>query len=375
MKICKKTIMDQTDPDIKFDENGISNHWHDYFKRLKPIHKDTKIRDIALNNLIDQIIKNGRKKEYDCIVGLSGGVDSTYVCYLSKNLGLRPLVVHFDNGWNSEAAVQNIESTIETLGLDLYTYVVDWEEFKNLQLSFLKASTPDSEIPTDHGMIALLYNLANKHKIKYILTGVNVTQESILPLKWGYGYFDLKYIKAVNRLFSKNKLITFPKLPFLKLLYFSKIKGIRFISFLDYFPYNKKETIELLVKQVNYKPYEGKHHESVYTRFFQSYILPKKFKIDKRKAHLSNLICSGQITRQEALNELKKDISSPDLIIKDKNFLLNKFELSKAEFEAILDLPPKLFSDYPNNYNFFEFLKKIKKLMSGILGKKLFEIE
>lgn len=367
--------MDQTDPDIKFDENGISNHWHDYFKRLKPIHKDPKIRDTALNNLIDQIKKDGRRKEYDCIVGLSGGVDSTYVCYLAKNLGLRPLVVHFDNGWNSEAAVQNIESTIETLGLDLYTYVVDWEEFKNLQLSFLKASTPDSEIPTDHGMIALLYNLANKHNIKYILTGVNVTQESVLPLKWGYGYFDLKYITAINRLFSKNKLKTFPKLSFLKLLYFSKIKGIRFISFLDYFPYNKKETLELLVKHVNYKPYEGKHHESVYTRFFQSYILPKKFKIDKRKAHLSNLICSGQITRQEALNELKKDICSPDLIIKDKNFLLNKFELSKEEFDVILDLPPKLFSDYPNNYNFFEFLKRIKKLMSGILGEKLFEIE
>lgn len=375
MRICNKTIMDETDPDIQFDKDGVSNHWHNYFQRLKPIHKDPQIRDTELNNLIDRIKKKGRSKEYDCIVGLSGGVDSTYVCYLSKKLGLRPLVVHFDNGWNSELAVKNIETTINTLELDLYTYVVDWNEFKDLQLSFLKASTPDAEVPTDHGMIALLYKMANKHNIKYILTGVNVTQESILPLKWGYGYFDLKYIKSVHKIFSKTKLKTFPRLPFLKLLYNSKFKGIKFISFLDYFDYNKKETLELLTEKVNYKRYEGKHHESVYTRFFQSYILPKKFNIDKRKAHLSNLICSGQITRDQALNEMKKDICSAEIIEKDKKFLINKFELSNNEFDEIMNAPPKLFFDYPNSYSFFEYLKKVKRFFSNIIGEKFFEIE
>ena len=375
MRVCSKTIMDETDPDIEFDKDGISNHWHNYFRRLKPLHQDSNIRDKALDKLVLEIKKNKKNKSYDSIVGLSGGVDSTYVCYLAKTLGLNPLVVHFDNGWNSELAVKNIETTINTLELDLYTYVVDYNEFKDLQLSFLKASTPDAEVPTDHGMIALLYKMANKYNIKHILTGVNVTQESILPLKWGYGYFDLKYIKSVHKTFSQTKLKTFPRLPFLKLLYYSKFKGIKFISFLDYFDYNKEKTLKLLTEKVNYKRYQGKHHESVYTRFFQSYILPKKFNIDKRKAHLTNLICSGQITREEALLELEKDIISSEMLKKDKKFLINKFEITKEEFNNIMNLEPKLFLDYSNNYDFFEFLKKLKRIFSAVLGEKIFEIE
>ena len=375
MKICNKTIMDETDPDIQFDNHGISNHWYNYFQRLKPIHTDSFIRNKELDSLLLKIKAKGENKKYDSVIGISGGVDSTYVCYLAKSLGLNPLAVHFDNGWNSEAAVKNIENTIDILGIDLYTYVVDWNEFKDLQLSFLKASTPDSEVPTDHGMIALLYNIASEHNIKYILTGVNVATESVLPLKWGYGYFDLKYIKGVHKRFSSNKLKSFPQLPFWKLVLYSKVKGIRFISFLDYFDYNKEKTLELLTEKVNYKQYQGKHHESVYTRFFQSYILPKKFNIDKRKAHLSNLICSGQITRDQALNEMKKDICSAEIIEKDKKFLINKFELSNNEFDEIMNAPPKLFFDYPNSYNFVEYFKKVKRFFSNIIGEKFFEIE
>lgn len=367
--------MDQTDPDIKFDENGISNHWHDYFKRLKPIHKDPKIRDTALNNLIDQIKKNGRNKEYDCIVGFSGGIDSTYVCYLTKNLGLRPLLVHFDNGWNSNKAKKNISRILDKLGLNIFLYEVDWNEFKNLQLSFLKASTPDCDIPNDHGMIALLYRMAFKYKVKYILTGINSAQESVLPLKWGYGYFDLKYIKSINKKFSKVKLKTYPKITFLKLFYYSKIKGIRFIPFLDYFEYDKEKAAKVLKDELNFIKYDGKHFESIYTRFIQSFILPKKFNIDKRKAHFSNMICSGQMTKKEALFEMKKDIYPSNILKEDKDIFLKKLELTENEFDNIMKLPPKLFIDYPNNYYFFESLKLIKRIFKRIIGHKIFEIE
>ena len=203
--------------------------------------------------------------------------------------------------------MSNIENTLKELNIELYTYVVDWNEFKDLQLSFLMASTPDGEVPTDHGMIALLYKMAYKLKVKHILTGVNFKTESVLPLKWGYGYFDLKYIKGIQKKFGTYKLKSYPKLSLLKLLFYSKICGIRFIPFLDYFEYDKAEAMNIIINKLGWKDYGGKHYESVYTRFYQSYILPVKFNIDKRRAHLSNLICSGQLSREDALQQIKKE--------------------------------------------------------------------
>lgn len=374
-KICTKTVMDTSDPDIEFDDKGVSNHWHSYFKRQQRIHTDEKYRDLQLSKLVQDISSNRRKKKYDTIVGVSGGVDSTYVCYLAKELGLNPLAVHFDNGWNSEIAVSNIENTLSELDIDLYTYVVDWNEFKDLQLSFLKASTPDGEVPTDHGMIALLYKLANQNGIKHILTGVNFKTESVLPLKWGYGYFDLKYIKSIHKKFGSLKLKTYPTLSLLKLFYYSKIRGIKFISFLDYVDYDKKVAMKLIADKLNWTDYGGKHYESVYTRFYQSYILPSKHNIDKRRAHLSNLICSNQMTREAALEELKKEIYPQEKIQSEKKFVANKFGLSYDEFDELLARENKIFNDYSNSYELFEFLKKVKKAIKKYLNISILEIE
>lgn len=374
-KICAKTVMDTSDPDIEFDDKGISNHWHNYFERQQRIHADETYRDSQLSMLIKEISSNGKKKKYDTIVGVSGGVDSTYVCYIAKELGLNPLAVHFDNGWNSEIAVSNIENTLSELDIDLYTYVVDWNEFKDLQLSFLKASTPDGEVPTDHGMIALLYKIANQHGIKHILTGVNFKTESVLPLKWGYGYFDLKYIKSIHKKFGSLKLKTYPTLSLLKLFYYSKIRGIKFISFLDYVDYDKKVAMKIISDKLNWTDYGGKHYESVYTRFYQSYILPAKHNIDKRRAHLSNLICSSQITRESALKELEKEIYPQEKIQSEKKFVANKFGLSSDEFNELLARKNKIFKDYSNSYELFEFLKKVKRIMKKYLNISILEIE
>lgn len=373
--ICAKTVMDTSDPEIEFDDNGISNHWHNYFKRQQRIHYDHKFRDLHQKKLVSEIKTHGKNKVYDSIIGVSGGVDSTYVCYLAKELGLKPLAVHFDNGWNSEIAVSNIEKTLAKLDIDLYTYVIDWNEFKDLQLSFLKASTPDGEVPTDHGMIALLYKIANQHGIKHILTGVNFKTESVLPLKWGYGYFDLKYIKSVHKKFGSQKLKTYPTLSLLKLFYFSNFRGIKFISFLDYVDYDKKEAIRLISDKLDWTDYGGKHYESVYTRFYQSYILPYKHNIDKRRAHLSNLICSGQITRAQALKELQKETYPKEKIKSEKKFVANKFGLTIDEFERLLLKENKTFKDYNTNYELFEFLKKIKRFAKKYFNISILEIE
>ena len=358
-QICTKTVMDTSDPDIVFDNYGISNHWYTYQKKAKEHLLNENERELKLDQLINDIKKNGNNKKYDCIIGVSGGVDSTYLAFLVKDLGLNPLAVHFDNGWNSELAVKNIENTLEKLKIDLFTYVVDWHEFRDIQMSFLKASTPDLEIPTDHGIISLLYKTASKHGVKYILNGTNVQTESILPEKWGYGYYDLTYIKNIQRKFGNKKIKTLPTLSLFELFYFSKIKKIKFIPFLNYVDYVKEDAMKVIEEKLDWIYYGGKHYESIYTRFIQSYILPVKFNIDKRIAHYSNLICSNQMSRDFALEELKKDTYPADLMNNDLEYFLKKFDLSKNEFDLILNNKPKIFLDYKNNRNTLQFLKRI----------------
>lgn len=359
-KICSKTIMDTSDPDIHFDENGVSNHWFRHHDKEKKLLLPPAERQIALDQLVTKMRRHGKGKKYDCIIGVSGGVDSTYVAYLVKKLGLRPLAVHLDNGWNSELAVHNIEKVLNKLEIDLYTYVIDWEEFRDIQLSFLRASTPDGEIPTDHAIISLLYKTAAENGLKYILNGVNVMSESILPLKWGYGYYDLKYIRDVQKQFGTKKIKSLPTLSISRLIYYSLVKKIQFLPILNYVDYKKEETMKVLENDLGWIYYGGKHYESIYTRFFQSYILPEKFGIDKRRAHYSNLICSGQLSREEALEMIKNPACNPEMMQQDKEYVIKKLNISADEFEEIMSLPPKTFLDYKNHYAFFEQLKKIK---------------
>ncbi|HEY8608899.1 MAG TPA: N-acetyl sugar amidotransferase [Noviherbaspirillum sp.] len=356
--ICKRCIMDATDPDIVFDADGICNHCHRYDSIASSRLIPESDRPARLAALVAEIKRQGAGKPYDCVIGVSGGVDSTYVAYLTKELGLRPLAVHFDNGWNSELAVANVEKTLKTLGIDLSTYVVDWQEFRDIQLAFLEASTPDGEVPTDHAIAALLYSTAHKLGLKHILLGLNVISESIMPLKWGYGYADFRYIRGVHRMFGKRPMKTYPHYSLPQLYYYMYLRKIRMVPILDFVDYQKEQAMQIIQDKLGWVYYGGKHYESIYTRFYQAYILPRKFNIDKRRAHYSNLVLSGQMTRDEALTKITEPVFPERGLAEDKEYVIKKFGLSVAEFERLMALPTKTFLDYPNSYTRIETAKK-----------------
>lgn len=337
---CSRCILDTNDdPSIKFDDQGVCNHCHEYDNVASQYSFSDEERKRKLDEIITEIKENGKQKKYDCILGVSGGVDSTYLAYLAKQYDLRPLVVHFDNGWNSELAVKNIENILNKLGFDLYTYVVDWEEFKDLQLSYIKASVIDWEVPTDHGFIALLKDLSNKYNIQYVLSGHNIATEAVLPKNMRWNKLDVANIKAIHKKYGTIKLKTFPLLGFYKNLYYFFTNKAKWISLLNYVNYNKKEVKEFIQKELEWIDYGGKHYESIFTRFYQGYVLPEKFKVDKRKAHLSNLVCSGQITREEALEEIKKPPYDTVQLKIDKEFVIKKLDLTDQQFEEYMKQP------------------------------------
>lgn len=359
-RICTRCIMDTSDPKIKFNSLGQCNHCAGAIKMLNSgifSYSDQQRRKL-LNQLIVRI-KKGKKKKYDCIIGLSGGVDSSYVALVVKQLGLNPLAIHLDNGWNSEIAVQNIECICKKLDLDLHTHVLNWEEFKDLQLSFLKSSTADSEIPSDHAIHSILFKTAKRYGIKYVITGFNRSSESILPESWSHGHYDWKYIKMVHKTFGTGKLSNFPHFGLINFVYRwvfkSFVPGIKMVNILDYVDYDKTRAKEIIIKELDWKDYGMKHHESNYTKIFQAYILPEKFGYDKRRAHLSSLICSGAISREQALNEIEKPLYSPEKLRIDLKYLCNKFEITMEEFMDLMNMPVKKFSDYPSFENSFLF--------------------
>ena len=345
-QICNRCVMDTTDSDIMFDEKGICNHCRQYDESVKRFVFDGEEGKEKLNHIVNEIKKSGKGKEYDCIIGVSGGVDSSYVAYKVKELGLRPLAVHLDNGWDSELAVKNIELFLKKLDIDLDTHVLDWEEFKDLQLSFLKASTPDSEIPTDHAIWTVLYKMADQIKTKYVIFGCNIRTESHLPRSWSHGHMDWKYINSIQHQFGKLPLNTFPYMNFVR--YNKNLLHHKSINILNYLDYSKKDAMKILENELGWKYYGGKHYESIYTRFYQGYILPRKFGYDKRRMHLSSLICSGEITRSEAMDELKNESYPKELQNQDKEYVIKKFGITEGEFEGIMNLPKKRFEDYPS---------------------------
>jgi N-acetyl sugar amidotransferase len=349
-QICIRCVMDTTDPEIQFDKNGVCNHCRGYEEAVQLYMVPEARREAALHKLVAEIKAYGRGKEYDCAIGVSGGVDSTYVAYLVRQFGLRPLAVHMDNGWDSELAVSNIEKVLKRLEIDLHTHVLDWEEFRDLQVAFLKASVPDAEIPTDHAIWAVLHKVAAERELRYILLGANVATEHILPRSWTYGIMDWRYIRSIHRKFGRTRLRTFPHIGFWGLrFYYPFIKGIRTINVLDFINYDKKEAMRILQGELGWRPYGGKHYESIYTRIFQGYILPTKFGIDKRRAHLSTLIMSGQTSRAEASRELDQPAYAGYMPQEDKEYLLKKFGFKEHDFEGIMGLAPRSYRDYPNS--------------------------
>ena len=363
-RICTRCVMDTSDSQIVFDEQGHCNHCTSAEKFIRNIEEQR--NKFNMQEYIERVKEEGKGKKYDCIVGISGGVDSCYCIYLAKHYGLRPLAVHFDNGWDAELAVQNIRQILERLDVDLYTYVVNWQEFRDLQLSFLRSSTPDSEIPTDHMIKPVLGMAAHKYGISTVWLGNNQSSESILPDTWSHGHRDWKYIDSIHKMYGTKPLKTFP--------HFNRMDEIYFNLKIDWFPildridYNKEEAKKLLIKEFGWRDYGGKHFESFYTKFYQSYILPVKFGFDKRRMHRSSLIVAGQMTREQALVELKEPPYNEKMIERDIEYFLDKMEISREEFDSIMQEPTKSFWDYPSYER--DFIGRLQNKMYQIKLKK-----
>lgn len=367
---CQKCVFSNLIPNIKFNSDGICNYCtiHDEMEKIYPT--DSRGKSI-IKKLINKIKLEGKGKKYDCIVGVSGGTDSSYMLYVCVKLGLKPLAVHFDNGWNSPVAVSNIKLLLEKLNVDLYTYVVNWEEFKNLQISFLKASTSDAEIPTDVGIHGCLLRTASKFRIKYIMNGHSFRNESLMPLGWTY--MDGLYINSVNKRYSNSNLSTFPNVTILDFFRYTYIEGIKTVPVLNYIKYDKTKAIKVLENKLGWVYSGGHHHESYYTEFFQSFYLPKKFNIDKRITELAGYVRTNQVKRDVALKELAGSSYKykQELI----NYTLTKLDLSKEDFKIILNSPKKTFNDYETYYPIIKIFKQPIKLAAryGLIPYVLYQ--
>ncbi|MBN1558526.1 MAG: N-acetyl sugar amidotransferase [Lentisphaerae bacterium] len=312
--------------------------------------------------LADRLKSHGRRRDYDCIVGLSGGVDSSYVAYLAHELGLRALCVHLDNGWDSELSVENIRHIVEKLGYDLHTHVINWPEFKDLQRAFLQASVIDIELITDQAIKGLTRKLARKTGIKYILTGSNINTEHGMPPEWLWYKDDLRNLKAIHRRFGTVPLKTFPTYGITTRLLDECAGRVRVVRLLDMANYRKSEAMQILKQNLDWRYYGGKHHESTFTKFYQAYILPAKFNVDKRRVHYSSLIRNGEISREEALREVQAPPYEPDQRDSDRTYVLKKLGYSEAEFEAIMATPPRPHSDFPSMAPLLWLLKPARAL-------------
>lgn len=363
---CKRCVMDNSnDPDIWFDKLGNCNYCNTYYINNKNEKQDHTIENIL--PLIENIKKEGMNKKYDCIVGVSGGTDSAFLMYKLVELGLKPLAVHYNNGWDSEIAISNIELLLKKLNLELYTYVNDWEEFKDMQIAFLKAGVVDIELITDHAITACLFQTAKKHNIKYIFQGHNESSESILPKSWYHYKLDALNIKYIHRKYGNVSRKNFPYLSFINFYIHHKFRKTKTIYLLNYINYNKLEAQKLLKEKFDWKNYGAKHNESIFTRFYQNYILPVKFNIDKRKAHLSSLICSGQITREEAIKELETKPWETEETLRDKDYVIKKLSVTEALFDKWIMEKPKSHLNYPS---YLTRHNKIILSVKSFFGKK-----
>jgi N-acetyl sugar amidotransferase len=338
---CSFGVLDNlNDPKITFDKNGICNYYYDYLKYARKFDKTYPDKKMTISEKVDEIKLNKSNSKYHCIIGLSGGVDSSYLCLYAKRQGLNPLIVHFDNGWNSELAQMNIEQIVTKLDFDLVTHVVDWDEFKLMQRAFIKASVVDIETLTDHAFMSTLYEQAQKWKIKYVLAGTNFKTEYTLPSYWWFNKNDrINIADIVNKNGDKKfkDLKTFPSRSPEQILLFNKMHKIKYVDPLNFIDYDPSGAKSELISTIGWREYSGKHHESIWTRFYQGYILPVKFNIDKRRAHLSDLIFSGKINRDDAQKILNKPTYDENLIVQDYEYILKKLDITESEFQIYLN--------------------------------------
>ena len=351
-QICINCVMDTTAPKLLFDEKGVCEYCNNYYDNILPNWHPNKHGKELFAPILEKIKKKGKNNNHDCLIGISGGADSSYLVHLAtEKLGLRPLVFHVDAGWNSQISTNNIARIIDGLGLDLYTEVIDWNEMMDLQLAFFKAQVPHLDAPQDHVFFASLYNFAVKNKIKYILTGGNYSTECVRePLDWIYHASDLRQLKDIHKRYGVVPLSSYPTADIFKhKIYYRYFKGLRIVKPLDYFPYNKDEAMMELKEKYDWIPYKHKHYESRFTRFFEGYWLPNKFGYDKRKTHFSSLILTKQMQREDALKELLEPAYSPDEMKKDFEFVAKKLGLNKNSLQKLMDGNNKTYKDYKNN--------------------------
>lgn len=356
--------MDTTDPTISFNEKGHCNHCSHYIEKLKNQTYQGTETDTVFESIVKTIKKAGKHQKYDCLIGLSGGVDSCYSAYIAKQKGLNPLLVHLDNGWDSPISVSNCKKLASDLGFDFENHTLDSEEFTQLQIAFLKSSIVDAEYPTDVALPAVLNEVAAKHNIRYIISGGNYTSEGILPKIWGYHV--MKDMKLYNHIINKFSSVPRKKIPsfgIVREMYFKFIKGHRNIYLLNYVPYDKDKAQHFLEQKFGLQFDKRKHNESVYTGFLQSYILPTKFNIDYRKATFSSQICSGQITRDEAITRLQEPFFDAQQVERDKLAIAFKFGLNITELEEIMAKEPKTYRDFPNNDKWLTFVYKTYQVL------------
>ena len=371
-QVCTRCVMDTTDPDISFDEQGVCNHCHEFDEVTSKRWFPNEVGKEKLNAIFEKIKQEGRNQDYDCIIGLSGGVDSSYLALVIKDYGLRPLVVHVDAGWNSELAVHNIEQIVKYCGYDLHTHVMDWQEIKDLQLAYLKAGIANQDVVQDHAFFASLYHFAVQNNIKYVISGGNIATESVFPKAWHHAAMDAISLKAIHKRFGKRKLQQYKTISFIKYyFYYPFIKGMTVIRPLNFMPYHKGEALEVLKEKIGYKEYGRKHGESRFTKFFQNYYLPTKFNMDKRRPHLSSQILSGQLTRDEALEELQKPLYDEVELREDKAYIAKKLGITVDELEQLVNSPGHDYSEYPNWDVRYKFMLKVKNLVQKVLGRNV----
>lgn len=347
-RCCSLSVLDDSIDEIKFDEYGVSDLVRRAQWRLKNevFHGEEAKR--RLEAWVQNIKRDGLGKDYDCIIGLSGGVDSSYVAMKVIEMGLRPLAIHLDNGWNSEVAVGNIERLIRKLDIDLYTHVVDWAEMRDLQRAYIKASLLDLECVSDHAINTVLFRLARKFDIRHVIHGGNVATESIMPKTWGYDKRDGINVRAIHRRYGNVPLQTYPSMSPFELFYYLFIRKISAFPILNYLDYKKTKAVEELQSRLGWVPYPRKHGENRFTRFFQELYLPKKFGIDKRRAHLSSLIVAGELTRDEALAELSMPLYSEEEAQDEVVFVAKKLKFTPNELTEFINLPPRRHEEFPN---------------------------
>ena len=362
-QICANCVMDTSDAMIQFDEHGVCDHCRDIRENVLPEWETGPKGRAQLERMANDIRKSGKGKDFDCILGMSGGLDSSYMLHLIvTELGLRPLVFHVDGGWNSDLAVNNIQMLVDKLGLDLYTEVINWEDMRDFQLAFFKSGVPHLDIPQDHAFIATLYHFANKHGIKYIIGG-NISTECVRnPKEWLYYGTDMAQINEIRRRFCTRPLAHYPfsSVLFHK-VYLRYLKGVKVVKPLNNLPYTRELAIDTLTEQYGWRAYPQKHFESRFTKFYEGYWLPTRFGYDTRRVQYSSLILTGQMTREEALSKLAKPAYDPNTIDDEFEYIANKLRISVDELRSYHEMPKKWYWDYPNQEAMFDFGAKVLK--------------